>query len=862
MDIQGQSIRSEINGTSAELSTTQKDTEETSTAPQMKVKPDNTEKTEKDVQRTYKGRRVLKDSEDDSEESSNEKRQPSRPASSSQASEQLPSSYPTLESRSSGEPEKSQGSATPQRHIRQSDEIKQTGPLPGEKDKLHQQTTVDAAMEFCMAIIAGDLDKVERLLGSGASVNQVQADGTTPLCSAAVNGHTEVAALLLANGAAVNQALNGGVTPLFLAAYKGHTEVAALLVKNGAAINIVLDDGTTPLWNAAKNGYTKFVALLLKNGAAVDQADAKGVTPLWIAAQNGHTEIAELLLTSGAAINQANAKGTTPLWIAAKNGHTALVALLLKHGAAVNQTNANGVTPLWVAAESGHAEIAESLLSSGAAINQAMEDGITPLWTAAQHGHTKLVALLLKHGAALNQSNAKGNTPLWIAAQNGHTALVALLLKHGAAVNQTNANVVTPLWIAAQNGHTEMVELLLKCGADIKKARIGGATPLWVAAQKGHANVVSVLLLKNESDRAAQGWIPRGLQFFDVPYIDTPSLQGKTPLHIAIENGHFVATSVLIAAKADLNLPDRDGNTPLLLAVASKDLSVVTLLLQAGAEVGPRNKAGQTALALALATSPPHSLIIDQLIDTTPSGQQVTGSADQKIDMTLLTERAHTLLMTDQHDDAQQATLWKTFTNTLCTELGLRHIVAEGLAAMLRQMPPLWPGPNGKAVKPTAAQVRQFIRHMLVSAQRLHELSNENDPNRAAYYDAPQALPAAAKLIGVALGQSRQVMADAEAALRGWEEELETLLTSLVPTTSTADIKSTLQQQIGLHPLLADAIASLWDSLKNPKSTAELMQAMQRQFNTPEFIGSVIEAGNSDALRFMLMEQIKALTKR
>lgn len=763
MDIQGQSIRSEINATSAELSTTQKDTEETSSAPQMKAKPDNTEKTEKDVQRTYKGRRVLKDSEDDSEESSNEKRQPSRPASSSQASEQLPSSYPTLESRSSGEPEKSQDSATPQRHIRQSDEIKQTGPLPGEKDKLHQQTTVDAAMEFCMAIIAGDLDKVERLLGSGASVNQVQADGTTPLCSAALNGHTEVAALLLANGATVNQALNGGVTPLFLATCKGHTEVAALLVKNGAAINIVLDDGTTPLWNAAKNGYTKFVALLLKNGAAVDQADAKGVTPLWLAAESGHAEIAELLLTSGAAINQANAKGTTPLWIAAKNGHT---------------------------------------------------------------------------------------------------ALVALLLKHGAAVNQTNANVVTPLWIAAQNGHTEMVELLLKCGADIKKARIGGATPLWVAAQKGHANVVSVLLLKNESDRVAQGWIPRGLQFFDVPYIDTPSLQGKTPLHIAIENGHFVATSVLIAAKADLNLPDRDGNTPLLLAVASKDLSVVTLLLQAGAEVGPRNKAGQTAFDLALATSPPHSLIIDQLIDTTPSGQQVTGSADQKIDMTLLTERAHTLLMTVQTDDIQLATLWTSFVNSLCTELGLRHIVAEGLAAMLRQMPPIWPGPHGKAVKPTAAQVRQFIRHMLASAQRLHELSNENDPNRAAYYDAPQALPAAAKLIGVALGQSRQVMADAEAALRGWEEEIETLLTSLVPTTSTADIQSTLQQQIGLHPLLADAIASLWDSLKNPKSTAELMQAMQRQFNTPEFIGSVIEAGNSDALRFMLMEQFKALTKR
>ena len=81
--------------------------------------------------------------------------------------------------------------------------------------------------------------------------------------------------------------------------------------------------------------------------------------------------------------------------------------------------------------------------------------------------------------------------------------------------------------------------------------------------------------------------------------------------------------------------------------------------------------------------------------------------------------------------------------------------------------------------------------------------------------------------------------------------------------TRVADpMREKLATDQGLHPLLADVIVTLWTSLEKPKSAAGLMQAMLRQFDTPAFASAVIEAGNSDVLRFMLMEQIKVLTKR
>jgi hypothetical protein len=121
-------------------------------------------------------------------------------------------------------------------------------------------------------------------------------------------------------------------------------------------------------------------------------------------------------------------------------------------------------------------------------------------------------------------------------------------------------------------------------------------------------------------------------------------------------------------------------------------------------------------------------------------------------------------------------------------------------------------------------------------------------------------MPAVAKLIGLAASQSEQLIGAGQTALGNWAGSLQRFFAGLSAANSATDIETQLQNEMGLHPLLAMTIAPLWASLKT-KSVAGLILAMRKKFNTPEFASTVLEAGDSDVLRFMLMEQLQVLNK-
>ena len=538
-----------------------------------------------------------------------------------------------------------------------------------------------------------------------------------------------------------------------------------------------------------------------------------------------------------------------------------------KKVAKIKQAPVNPAVALRIAITKGRINEVRALLGSGAFVDLARTDGGTPLFVATKQGYPKIAALLLQEGAKVDLGITNGTTPLFIAAKKGHAALATLLLKNGATVDSARTDGATPLFIAAQKGHTALAVLLLQKGAKADLAMRNGATPLFIAVQEGHAGIVSALILQNKSDLATQGFFTRSLQNFATSYVDKADHKGITPLVAAIEKGHLAVVSVLVAAGASIDLPDAQNNTPLLLAASTNDPHIVALLLQAGANSGIKNKAGQSALDLALASSEPNSLLIDLLLEDASTLKRSSFLASAytqlapQLDMLQLAKQACALLMKLQHADATvQATDWRTFVNALCTKFGLRHIVAEGLVAMLRQMPADWPSVGGGTSKPTAAQVRQFYLHMLGSAQRLHALNNQDEPHRAAYYQAPQDMPAAAKLIGLAASQSGQLIGAGQTALGDWAGSLQRFFSGLSAANSAADIDTQLQNEMGIHPLLATTIAPLWASLKT-KSVAGLILAMRKKFNTPEFASTVLEAGDSDVLRFMLMEQLHVLNK-
>ena len=60
---------------------------------------------------------------------------------------------------------------------------------------------------------------------------------------------------------------------------------------------------------------------------------------------------------------------------------------------------------------------------------------------------------------------------------------------------------------------------------------------------------------------------------------------GRTPLHIACENGQVDAARLLLEKGAEVDRADKDGATPLFIACWNGHVDVARLLLDNGAEV-------------------------------------------------------------------------------------------------------------------------------------------------------------------------------------------------------------------------------------------------------------------------------------
>ncbi len=88
-----------------------------------------------------------------------------------------------------------------------------------------------AELELIEAAKNGELQVVERLLSSGAQVNEQDDQGWTPLNWAASNGNVEIVTLLLEHGADVTMTDRDNRTSLMTANAANYREVAALLTE-------------------------------------------------------------------------------------------------------------------------------------------------------------------------------------------------------------------------------------------------------------------------------------------------------------------------------------------------------------------------------------------------------------------------------------------------------------------------------------------------------------------------------------------------------------------------------------------------------------------------------------------------------
>ena len=461
-------------------------------------------------------------------------------------------------------------------------------------------TNNDGFTPLHAAAAKGYMEIVKFLVEQGAGIEVTSNDGSTPLHMAAENDHIEIVEFLVVKrGAQLEVTNNDGQTPLCRAAMLGHTEVVRFLVDRGADLEISLED--VPLLHmviiasgiVALRQIETVRFLVEEKGVDPNIKNSHEKTPLHAAAIVGHIEIARFLVKHGAGVNVRDDKLQTPLHLAAEAGHMEVVQFLVEHGAEVNVRDTNEQTALHMAAGDGHRRVVAYLISRGAEIDVKATCNLTPLHLASLNGKKEVVKLLVEHGAEV-KARTMGATAQEIAKQRGHRAIVAYFengdyrkkldfiraLDEGdyqqaiRLIERGEIKVSTPIYegstllhVVAERGNQELLAregirtFLYNSNIDDWKEAThtqtpDGLTPLHVAAKNGYKDIAELLLygkpaldvlndestlLKDRKERMGQ----RAVQYMHRA-INLLDEGGRTPLHLAAQNGHLEIVKGLV----------------------------------------------------------------------------------------------------------------------------------------------------------------------------------------------------------------------------------------------------------------------------------------------------------------------------
>lgn len=280
------------------------------------------------------------------------------------------------------------------------------------------------------------------------------------------------------------------------------------------------------------------------------------------------------LLKLGANPNAKNRDGKNLITTATIHLKTNAVSLLLKYQADPHMFDAeNFMSAIHYAASSGQLELVDLLLKAGVSPNlHSPTDKFTPLMSATLRKQTEMVKFLLQNGADVDIQDIDGHTGLYEACKCCHLPIARLLLKAGANPNIKTNKSITPLFIASMKGYVELVELLLRFNANPNlKCTVKGFTPLMAAC--GSSN--------SESHKIVKLLLQSGA------YVNCQASDGTgiTALHMASVNNDSHIMSVLLNAKADVNLEMTPNcGTPLMALCLHRNDKMVQRFLEAGAD--------------------------------------------------------------------------------------------------------------------------------------------------------------------------------------------------------------------------------------------------------------------------------------
>ncbi|KAG2710571.1 hypothetical protein I3760_04G033600 [Carya illinoinensis] len=456
---------------------------------------------------------------------------------------------------------------------------------------LHDESPIEVRVDYeefktdvtalFLAVHAGNVDLVKKLLNSGADVNQKLFRGC--VTTAAVReGHLEILEILLKAGAsqlACEEAL-------LEASCHGHARHSELLMGSDLIRPHV---GRHALVTACFRGYVDVVDTLMKCGVDASASD-------------------RFLLQSSKPSVHTNVD-CTALAAAVIGRQVAIVRLLLQAGVRMDIKEKLGAWS-WDMATGEEYRVGAGLAEPYA---------IT--WCAVEYFEVSgaILSVLLQHLSP--NIPHYGRSLLHHAILCGNAGAVKVLLNCGAnvecPVKTANQNEFRPIHMAARLGLSTVLHCLIDSGCDINSKTDSGDTALMICAKYKHEGCVRLLAmagadfgLVNVADQSAisiagsnrwflafQDTVLDAIRATKIPRSSNMSV--FSPIIFAAQAGDIKALEILIDWGAfNLDYQDENGFSAVMFAALKGHVEAFRLLVYAGADVKLHNKYGQTAIAL------------------------------------------------------------------------------------------------------------------------------------------------------------------------------------------------------------------------------------------------------------------------
>ncbi|CAG0889063.1 unnamed protein product [Darwinula stevensoni] len=465
--------------------------------------------------------------------------------------------------------------------------------------------TESGATALHLAAVSGNNAIVMHLLQHGAKVNAKDKFGMTAFDMAIDNKQNSTSNLLKLHGGKSSMCLQignsnekneEGFTLLQVAAQKGDLVRVLELVSCGVEVGAFSNNGSNALHEAVSFERKDVIAALIDSGIDMNAKRTDGWAAIHISClASDPVPILRILLQKGVDVNSVTNDGKTALDIAVKEGKTSVEAFLRSQGGksgiclrpeTVDLRDSDGLTKLHKAARDGSITDVKNLISCGANVHVLSHMGTTALHEAAYNGRDEVIAELLNAGAKINQQKetVNGWAAIHMASLRGHRSTVSLLLERGADINLSTLGKRTATDIAENNGQEEITSFLKQRGGqafdciglkNINKKDSKGWTPLQYAVHEGNREKIKTLL-KCGATQDILELLPPGLD----PKVEKKDV--AITLNVAAANGNMPDVKALLEKGADVNFKSADGKTPLDLALDNGHYDVADVLITYG----------------------------------------------------------------------------------------------------------------------------------------------------------------------------------------------------------------------------------------------------------------------------------------